>query len=101
MVITTNPCLHSYPFGTSLWRSTHVKRGTWTNSRYQDEVFYSSILDTSLYYQDDILAYHTAIETDFKTGIIYGTYPRAYADIHKNDPDNTYWNEAMHGNEYE
>ena len=45
-----------------------------------------------------MLAYHAAIETDFQTGIINVTNPHTHESSHKNDPDDPYWNEAMHGN---
>ena len=87
--------------GPLLWISTRSNCGTCANTRYQDEVFYPLILDPSLSYQDEILAYHTAIKTDFQTGIINGTYPHAHADSYKIYPDNPAWNESIHGNESE
>ena len=48
-----------------------------TYTRNQYEVFYSSIIDSSLSYQDDILAYHAAIDTDFQNGLINGNYAHA------------------------
>ena len=101
LIIPPNPGPSPYTLGPSLWRSTHSNFGTWNNTRYQDEVFYSSILDPSLSYQDEIITYHASIETNFQTGILNGTNPREYSASHKNYPDNPYWNEAMHGNEYE
>ena len=80
MVIPPTPDPFPYPLGTSLCRSTCANRGTYKNTRYQDEVFYFSILDPSLSYQYDITAYRASIGTDFQTGLINGTNPRAYAD---------------------
>ena len=99
--IPPNRAPSQYPLGALLWRSTLTNLGTFSITRYQYEFFYSSILDPSLSYQDDILAYHATIETDFQTGIINGTNPRAYAASHKNNPDNLSWDEAIHGKESE
>ena len=75
LVIPPNPTPYPSLLGTSFWRSTCANHVIWTNTIYQDEIFYSSILDTSLYYQDDILAYHTAIETDLQTVPLNGNNP--------------------------
>ena len=101
MVITPNPAPSPSNLDTLLRRRTRTNHGTWTNTRYQDEVFYYSILDPSLSYQDEIIVYREAIKTDFQTVILNGTDPCAYADSHKNDPYNPSWNETMHGNEFE
>ena len=71
---------HLYP---SLWRNNNPNHVTRDNTRYQDKVFYYSILDPSLSYQDKILAYHAAINNDFQTGLPNGTNPRVYADSQK------------------
>jgi len=61
-------------------------------------VFCSSILDSSLSFQDQILAYHAALETDFDSGLSNISDPRAYAASHRlKDPDNPSWYEAMNG----
>ena len=85
----------------SLWRNNNPNHVTRDNTRYQDKVFYYSILDPSLSYQDKILAYHAAINNDFQTGLPNGTNPRVYADSKKNDIYDPSWNEDMHGNESE
>ena len=45
MAIPTNPATSPPPLGHLLRRSTFLNCETWTNTRYQDEVFYSSIVD--------------------------------------------------------
>ena len=99
--IPPNPAPSSSLLRPSIWRSTRANRGTWTNTRYQDELFHSSILDTSLSYQDDILAYNESIKTNVQTGFLNRNDNRAYVASKKNDPDNPSWNEAMYGNEPE
>ena len=39
LVIPPNPSPSPSPLGTSLRRSTRANRGTWTNTKYQDELF--------------------------------------------------------------
>ena len=55
---------------------------------YQYGLFYYSILDPSLYYQDDILAFNADTETDFQSGILNGTDTSSYEDRHKSNPEN-------------
>ena len=47
-LLTTTPAPYFYPCGPLLQRTTHDNHGTWKYTIYQDEVFYFSILDTSL-----------------------------------------------------
>ena len=58
------------PFVLSHWRRTCANHEIWTNTIYQDELFYYSIFYTSISYQDEILSYHAAIKKNFQTGII-------------------------------
>ena len=90
MVIPPKPTFSPCTFIPLLWRSTRSKHGTWTNTRYQYEVFYSSILDPSLSYQYGILSFCADIDTGFHTGLINGNNPHSYTDSHKNYPDNPY-----------
>jgi hypothetical protein len=75
------------------------------NTSYIDEVFLSSVTDTSRTHQETLLAYHAELQTDLDVGGYTGSDPRAYAAKHKlNDPDNPTYNEALsgkHATEYE
>ena len=79
-------------------RSTRSGLGKVTSTRFQDEVFYSNLQSSSQSHQNQILAYHAALETDFETGMYNGVDPRAYAAGNKlNDPDQPSLHEAIHG----
>ena len=45
LLIPPNQSTSPYPLVTLLRRSTRANHGTWTNTRYQDEVFYYSVID--------------------------------------------------------
>jgi hypothetical protein len=81
----------------SLRRSSRSTFGQ-SPSRYTPEAFCASINDPSLSVQEETLAYHAALETDYSTGDYNGCDPRAYAAIHRlHDPDSPSFHEAMHG----
>ena len=40
-------------------------KGQLTETKFQDEVFNSSLNDPSTSYQDQVLVYHAALQTDF------------------------------------
>ena len=48
-----------------------------------------------------MFAYHSALKTGFKSGLINGTDPFSYAASHKNDSDHSSWDESMNVNESE
>ena len=83
LVLPPPPTPYSSPSGTSIWRINCDNRGTWTNTRYKDKLFYHSIPDPSLSYQDDIITYHAYIDTYFQTGLLNGTNPCEYAAVTK------------------
>ena len=56
-----------------IWRENYYNRGTWTNTLFQDEIFYYSIVDPPFSYQYEILSYHTSIDADFQTGLLNGS----------------------------
>ena len=91
-----SPSPSPYPFVPPICRIPRANHETWTNTRYKYEVLYYYILDPSLSYQYNILAYHAAINTDLQIGLINRTYPFSHASSHKNDPDGPSCNEAMH-----
>ena len=69
-----------------------------TERKFQDEVFDSSLVDPFTSYQEQTLAYHTVLDTDFETGLYNGTDSRAYAASHKlHNPDQPSLHEALHG----
>ena len=79
-------------------RSSHSNKDTFSSTKYTDESYLSSVLDTDSNYQDYQLAYLAELCTDFDTGIINCADPRAYAAKMKlKDPDTPSLHEAMHG----
>ena len=82
-------------------RSTRLGLGTVSSTRFQDEVFYSNLQSSSQSHQNQILAYHAALDTDYETGMYNGLDPRAYAAGNKlHDPDQPSLLEAIHGAEF-
>ena len=84
-----------------LWRITNSNHVTCTNTIYQAEVFYSLILDPSLFYQDNIIVYHSSIKTDLQIGILNVDNLWPYASGKTIYQENPYWNKAKDINEYE
>jgi hypothetical protein len=74
------------------------------STRYIDEVFLSSVNKTSQSSQDSRLAYVADLSTDFDTGLLNCTDPRAYvAKTRNKDPDTPTYQAAMtgpHADEY-
>ena len=90
----------SPPPSPPLRRSTRSRLGTVSSTRFQDEVFYSNLQSSSQSHQNQIIAYHAALKTDYETGIYNGLDPRAYAPGNKlHDPDQPSLHEAIHGAE--
>ena len=62
------------------------------------ESLWLQINDPSHSVQEETLAYHAALETDYVTGEYNGCDPRGYAAIHKlHDPDSPSFHEAIYG----
>jgi len=80
-----------------LRRSEHATINQFS-ARYIPEAFCASINDPSHSVQEEICAYHAALETtNYATGNYNGSDPRGYAAIHKlHDPDSPSFYEAMH-----
>ena len=58
-------------------------KGQRTETQFQHEVFTSSLNSSSNSHQDQILAYHTALQTDYNMGHFNSSDARAYAASHK------------------
>ena len=87
-----NTNIFTSPSRTFLCRITNTNQETCNNNRYKDQLFYHSILDPSLSYQDEILYFHADTETYFQSGLLIWTDLCEYVDSHKSDPN---------GNEHE
>ena len=85
------------PVDPSLRRSGRTNKGTFTSTKYVNEVFLTSVhLDRD--HQELQLAYLAELHTDFDTGILNINDPRAYAAKTKqHDPDMPSFHEAMNG----
>mmetsp|Transcript_15021 Transcript_15021/g.28265 ORF Transcript_15021/g.28265 Transcript_15021/m.28265 type:complete len:2300 (+) Transcript_15021:159-7058(+) len=83
-------------------RSSRSTKGTFTSTKYIDEVYLSSILDTPRSHHEVELAYRAELDTDFDTGDLNHFDAHAYvAKLKKHDPDNPTYTEAMSGNDAE
>ena len=86
-------------------RSSRVNKGVFNSERFIDQVFLSSLQDSSQSYTESQLAYQADILTDLKTGEINCTDPRAYAAKSRlHDPDTPTYHEALtgvHAHKYE
>ena len=62
-------------------------------AQYTPEAFYANINDPSHSGQEETLAYHAALDTDYASGDYNGSDPMAYSAIHKlHDPDSHSFN---------
>ena len=118
-VPSTNPTSVSsqLPPAPALRRSSRSTKGKWTSKRLSEEqanytteyvdVFLSSVLDDSKSNADKELSYRAELETDFRTGEVHCTDPRAYlakTKKKKHDADNPTYHDAMtgaHSTEYQ
>jgi hypothetical protein len=86
-------------------RSSRVNKGVFNSERFIDQVFLSSLQDSSQSYTKSQLAYQADILTYLKTGEINCTDPRAYAEKSRlHDPDTPTYHEALtgvHAHKYE
>ena len=86
-------------------RSSRVNKGVFSSDRFINQVFLSSLEDSSQSYTESQLAYQADILTDLQTGEIYCTNPRVYAaKLKLHDPDTPTYHEALtenHSHTYE
>ena len=69
-----------------------------TETLFQNEVFNASLNNPLVTYQEQTLAYHAALETDYETGEFNGSDTRAYAVSHKlNDTYMPSPHDSLHG----
>ena len=86
-------------------RSSRPGIGIKTETRFINQSFLSSVLDTTRSHHQANLAYSAELHTDLETGESHCQDPRAYAAKHKlHDPDMPSYNEALtgeHAHEYQ
>jgi hypothetical protein len=88
----------SSPPPSSLRRSSRSNKGQYNETRYINEVFFTSAQDTTINHQTCHLAYQAEVQTDLSTGESHVSDPRAYAAKHKiSDPDMPTYHEALSG----
>jgi len=78
--------------------STCSTKGQWSSTRLAEEEAQAH-LDTSLSHADSLLAYQTDLHTDFSSGEVQCSNPRAYLakTKKKHDADNPSYHDAMSG----
>ena len=81
-----------------LRRSARATKGTWSSSRYINEVFLTCVLAPTLSSQEQALAYHAELSTDYDHGLLNCHDPRAYAaQTLTTSSDNPSYTEATTG----
>jgi Reverse transcriptase (RNA-dependent DNA polymerase). len=79
-------------------RSQRSTKGTYNSTKYIDEIYLTSLLDTPRSHHDTELTYQAELHTDLDTGDINYYDAHAYvAKLKKSDPDNPTFSEAMSG----
>ena len=103
--------LLSLPLQSQFWSPLVAElkktKGTLTSKKFQDEIypprgawyFLANLTVPTQHNTDSYLDYTSDINTDYDTGIINCSDPRDFFDktIHKDDPENPSYNEAMTG----
>jgi hypothetical protein len=84
----------------ALRRSARSNKGEFHSTKYIDEVYLSSILDTPRSFTEQQLAYHAELHTDLDSGEVNYFDAHAYvAKLKRHDPDNPTYTEAMSGDD--